>query len=51
MGKISSLSGIKTAMTILPFSLLIGAMLFFIGSRFYLVDMDKVANVKLEVEE
>ena len=51
MGKISSLSGIKTAMTILPFSLLIGAMLFFIGSRFYLGDMDKVANVKLEVEE
>jgi MFS family permease len=51
VAKISSQSGIKTAMTILPFSLLIGAILFFIGSRFYLGDMEKVANVKLEVEE
>jgi MFS family permease len=49
LGRISDLSNIKTAMSILPFSLLIGAILFYIGSRFYLGDMAKVAKVKLEV--
>jgi MFS family permease len=48
LGKISDLSSIKTAMTILPFALLIGAALFFLGSRFYLRDMEKVAKIQLE---
>jgi MFS family permease len=51
LGKISDLSSIKTAMTILPFSLLIGALLFYIGSKFYLGDMAKVAKIRLEVAE
>jgi MFS family permease len=51
LGKISDLSNIKTAMSILPFSLLIGALLFYIGSRYYIGDMAKVAKIKLEVAE
>jgi hypothetical protein len=37
-------------MSILPFSLLLGALLFLIGSRYYVSDMNKVASVKLEAE-
>lgn len=48
LGKISDLSNIRTAMTILPFILILGALLFYIGSRYYLSDMDKVAKIKLE---
>ena len=48
LGKISDLSNIKTAMTILPFVLIIGALLFYIGSRFYVKDMAKVPPVQLE---
>lgn len=48
LGKISDLSNIRTSMTILPFVLMIGALLFYLGSRYYLSDMDKVAKVKLE---
>jgi MFS family permease len=47
LGKISDLSNIKTAMSILPFVLLIGALLFYIGSRFYLKDLSKVPLVQL----
>ena len=48
LGKISDLSNIKTAMGILPFVLIIGSSLFYIGSRYYLQDIAKVAPVKLE---
>jgi dipeptide/tripeptide permease len=51
LGRISDLSSIKTAMSILPFSLLIGSLLFFIGSKYYLDDMAKVAKIKLQVAE
>jgi MFS family permease len=49
LGKISDLTNIKTAMGILPFVLLIGSLLFYIGSRFYVRDLEKVAPVNLEV--
>jgi MFS family permease len=49
LGKISDLSNIRTAMTILPFALLLGSLLFYIGSRYYVGDMEKVAKVKLEI--
>jgi len=50
LGRISDLSNIKTAISILPFALLIGTILFYLGSRYYVSDMDKVAKIKLEVE-
>jgi MFS family permease len=49
LGKISDLSNIKTAISILPFALLIGTILFYLGSRYYVSDMNKVAKIKLEV--
>jgi MFS family permease len=49
LGKVSDLYDIKTAMAILPFVLLAGALLFYIGSRYYLQDMSKVPPVQLEV--
>jgi MFS family permease len=49
LGKISDLSDIRVSMSILPFMLLIGSGLFFLGSRYYLNDMEKVAKVNLEV--
>jgi MFS family permease len=51
LGKISDLSNIKTAIGILPFVLIIGTLLFYIGSRYYLSDMDKVAKIRLEAEK
>ncbi len=51
LGRISDLSNIKTAMSILPFVLLIGTLLFFLGSKYYLKDMEKVAKIKLETAE
>jgi MFS family permease len=48
LGRISDLTNIKVAMSILPFSLVIGATLFLIGSRYYIRDMDKVAKIHLE---
>ena len=49
LGKISDLSNIKTAISILPFVLLIGTVLFYLGSRYYNSDMEKVTKIKLEV--
>jgi fucose permease len=49
LGRISDLTNIKTAMSILPFFLLLGALFFWIGSRYYLSDMEKVAKIRLEV--
>ncbi len=50
LGRIADLTNIKTAMSILPFSLLIGALLFLIGSRYYVGDMEKVSTIKLEAQ-
>ena len=50
LGKIYDLSNIQTALSILPFVLLIGSALFFIGSGYYVKDMDKVAKIKLEAQ-
>ncbi|MCU0362417.1 MAG: MFS transporter [Bacteroidales bacterium] len=48
MGKIYDLSNIQTALEILPFVLLVGSLLFWLGSKHYVSDMDKVAKIKLE---
>jgi len=48
VGKIYDLSDIKTAMSILPFILVIGAVLFYLGSRYYEKDMEKVPKINLE---
>jgi MFS family permease len=49
LGRISDLSNIKTALSILPFVLILGALLFYIGSRYYLKDLLKVPPIQLEV--
>ena len=48
LGKISDLSNIKTALSILPFVLMLGALLFYLGSRHYVNDMGKVTRINLE---
>jgi MFS family permease len=50
IAKISDLNNhnIGLALSILPFVLMAGAILFYIGSRYYLSDMEKVAKIKLE---
>ena len=50
LGKIYDLSNIQTALSILPFVLLVGSALFFIGSGYYVKDMEKVAKIKLEAQ-
>lgn len=49
LGKIYDLSNIQTAMSILPFVLVLGSFLFWMGSRFYVNDLEKVTKVDLEV--
>ncbi|MCX6253743.1 MAG: MFS transporter [Bacteroidia bacterium] len=49
MGKIYDLTNIQTALSVLPFILLIGALLFWFGSRHYAKDIGKVAQINLEV--
>jgi MFS family permease len=51
LGKIYDISNIQTALSILPFILLTGALLFYLGSRYYEKDMEKVAKIKLEAAE
>jgi MFS family permease len=48
VGKIYDLTNIKTALAFLPFVLIIGAILFYLGSRHYSRDMEKVAKINLE---
>jgi MFS family permease len=48
MGKIYDLSNIQTALSILPFVLVVGSILFWLGSKYYESDMDKVAKINLE---
>jgi MFS family permease len=50
LGKISDLSDLQMSMNILPVALVIGSLLFFLGSKHLVNDMNKVANVKLETE-
>jgi MFS family permease len=48
IGQIYDLSNIRTALSILPFVLMVGAALFYLGSRYYEKDMVKVTKIKLE---
>jgi MFS family permease len=48
MGKIYDLTNIQTALSVLPFILLIGALLFWLGSKHYIKDLGKVAQINLE---
>lgn len=50
MGKIYDLTNIQTALSVLPFVLLLGAFLFWMGSRYYVKDLEKVATIRLEPE-
>jgi fucose permease len=50
MGKIYDLTNIQTALSILPFILFIGALLFWLGSRHYVKDLGLVAQIRLEAE-
>jgi MFS family permease len=50
MGKIYDLTNIQTALSVLPFMLLLGALLFWLGSRYYVKDLGKVAQIALEAE-
>jgi fucose permease len=43
--------GIQQALLILPFALVLGALLFYLGSRYYESDFNKVAKIALEAEE
>ena len=49
MGKIYDISNIQTALGILPFILVVGATLFWLGSRHYIKDLGKVVRIELEV--
>jgi len=51
IGAIWDRSDIETAMSILPAVLVLGAILFFIASRYYERDLSKVAVVNLEVAD
>jgi len=50
MGKIYDLTNIQTALSILPFVLLLGALLFWIGSGYYVKDLGKVEQISLVSE-
>jgi dipeptide/tripeptide permease len=51
MGKLYDLTNIQTAMSVLPFVLLIGTFLFWRGSRHYTRDFERTAKVELEILE
>lgn len=48
IGQIYDRTNIRTALAVLPFILMIGALLFYLGSKHYGKDMEKVTKVKLE---
>jgi MFS family permease len=50
VGKIYDLTNIKTALSITPFVLAVGAVLFYLGSKKYAGDMEKVAKINLVPE-
>jgi MFS family permease len=47
MGKIYDLTNIQTALSVLPVVLLVGSILFLMGSKYYLKDLGKVARIEL----
>lgn len=49
MGKIYDLTNIQTALSVLPFVLILGSLLFWLGSKKYVKDLDKVVRIELEV--
>jgi MFS family permease len=49
LGSISDSSSIGMAMKILPFILVLGSLLFYFGSKYYVGDMEKVTKVRLEI--
>lgn len=51
MGAISDASDIQTAFKFLPLALIFATIMFFLGSFYYEKDLNKVENVKLEVQE
>lgn len=48
VGRIYDKSTIQNALSVLPFVLVIGSILFYLGSRYYENDMGKVAKIHLE---
>ena len=50
IGAVYDATSISTAMSLLPISLVIGAILFFLGSRYYEQDLAKVGKVELVAE-
>ncbi len=50
IGKLYDLHSIETALAVLPFMLILGAIFFFTGSRYYVRDLEKTAKIRLEVE-
>lgn len=50
IGRLYDLYDIKTALALLPFMLLLGAILFFAGSRFYVNDIEKTEKIRLEAQ-
>jgi MFS family permease len=48
IGKIYDMSNIQTAIQILPIVLLVGSILFWLGSKNYVKDLGKVATIELE---
>jgi MFS family permease len=51
MGRIYDLTNIQTALSVLPFILLIGTVLFWLGSRYYNTDFEKTIKIELEAEK
>jgi MFS family permease len=48
IGRIYDKTNIQTALSLLPLVLLTGALLFYLGSRYYAKDIEKVAKINLE---
>ena len=51
LGRVYDLTNIQTAFALLPFVLLLGSLLFYLGSRHYARDLGKVANISLEAAD
>ena len=50
IGKLYDMYDIKTAIALLPFMLILGALLFYIASRYYVRDLEKTVQIKMEAE-
>jgi MFS family permease len=50
MGKMYDLTNIQTALSVLPFVLIIGALFFWLGSKYYVRDLENVTKITLEAE-